>query len=172
MGIQEGSFEEAIEESIFWCNAWAADEISDEVLSDKVASLIEKKDGARGFFAVSLSSESPLMDRLPDPLVLKLRAAGKAVIDLTVRNLAMSSAMSIHHQRNKDDEMKAGSIRVKKRCQELLRLLEPNEVKETLEKFLKATKGTGGEVDFLKRWNYDDAQKTEIALSINAVAEN
>ncbi len=112
------------------------------------------------------------MDRLPEPVVLKLREAGKEVIDLTVRNLAMSSAMSIQHQRDNNYEMKEGSNRIKKRCQELLRLLEPNEVKETLEKFLRATRGIGSEVQFLQKWNYDETQKIEIASSINDVAIN
>ena len=54
-------------------------------------------DGARGFFVISLAGDSPLMDRLPDPLQMQLRAAGDGVVDLTVRNLAMSTAMALHH---------------------------------------------------------------------------
>ena len=41
-------------------------------------------------FVISLAGDSPLMDRLLDPLQPQLRAAGDGVVDLTVRNLAMS----------------------------------------------------------------------------------
>ena len=36
------------------------------------------------------------------PLVLALRSAGEGVVDLSVRNLAMSTAMALHHQRQGD----------------------------------------------------------------------
>ncbi len=171
MSLKKSIFEEAIQESLFWCKAWDTSEISDEVLADKISSLIASRDGARGFFAVSLTEEIPLMDRLPEALIFQLRNAGKSIIELTVRNLAMSTAMAVIHQRNNDKEKEAGSNKVKRRCQELLRLLEPNSVKEALEKFLDATKGIGDEVKFLDKWNYDDEQRQAIGSSITAVVE-
>ncbi|NBP98025.1 MAG: hypothetical protein EBU51_00225, partial [Synechococcaceae bacterium WB6_3A_227] len=93
----EMSFEEAMEAAALWCGAWEQGDLSDEVLADKVADLVASRDGARGFFVVSLPAENPLMDRLPEPLVMALRSAGEGVVDLTVRNLAMSTAMAVYH---------------------------------------------------------------------------
>ena len=76
-----------------WLALWENGELSDEVLADRVAELVASRDGARGFFVVSLAGDSPLMDRLPDSVALVLRAGGDGVVDLSVRNLAMSTAM-------------------------------------------------------------------------------
>ena len=123
---------------MLWCKAWEKGELSDEVLSDRIAQLLASRDGARGFFVISLASDCPLMDRLPESLVLQLRTAGQVVIDLTVRNLAMSTAMAIHHQRQGDFNQQAGSERVTARSIELLRLMEPHKVKKRLETLLNA----------------------------------
>ena len=139
---------------------------------DLVGSFIPFINGARGFFVISLASNCPLMDRLPDPLLMNLRAGGEIVVDLTVRNLAMSTAMALHHQRNRDSEKQAGSERVIARCQELLRLLEPNQVKTRLERLLEATHGKGEDLAFLDHWGYDYEQKLAIASSIHKIANS
>ncbi len=173
MSTQTTSFQEAIKAATLWCNAWERGELSDEVLADRVAELVSNTEGTRGFFVVSMTSDSPLMDRLPDPLIYKLREAGELVIDITVRNLAMSSAMAIHHQRNSDKKQQLCSERITSRCIELLRVLEPNKVKEILESLLNATQKNKGEyVIFLNRWNYDKEQKMAINISINSIAKN
>ena len=133
------NFQQAIEFSAIWLEAWESGELSDEVISDRIAELIKTHNGARGFFAISLSADSPLLDRLPDVLVMQLRAAGEEIIDLTVKNLAMSSAMALVHKRNSDDKLQNKSERVTSRCIDLLRLLEPNAVKIRLDDFLEGT---------------------------------
>ncbi len=172
MSIKKPSFEEAMNAALYWCNAWEVGELSDEVLADRVADLLVSRNGARGFFVITLASDCPLMDRLPHSLILQLREAGEIVVDLTVRNLAMSSAMALHHQRNQDSKQQEGSERVTARCIDLLRLLEPHQVKQRLEDLLEATKGKGNDQDFLERWGYDNEQKQAIALSIASVTDN
>ena len=164
-------FEEAINIALIWCNAWEKGELSDEVLADKVAELLESPDGSRGFFAVSLSSDFTLLDRLPDALLIKLRDEGERVIDLIVKNMAMSSAMAIHHKRESKPDQQQGSERIKERCIELLRLLEPSLVKKILEKLLESLFGEGEYSVFLKRWEYDKEQKVAISNSIISIAE-
>jgi hypothetical protein len=166
------TFQQAMEITAQWLALWENGELSDEVLSDRVAELVASRDGARGFFVVSLAGDSPLMDRLPDPVVLALRLAGDGVVDLSARNLAMSSAMALHHQRNGDAGQQGGSERVQLRCTELLRLLEPGAVKERLETLLEATDGRGEDVAFLDRWGYDAEQRAAIAEAVLAVAED
>ena len=165
------TFQQAMEITAQWLALWENGELSDEVLGDRVAELVASRDGGRGFFVVSLAGDSPLMDRLPDPVVLALRQTGDGVVDLTARNLAMSTAMALHHQRRGDAAQQAGSERVQLRCTELLRLLEPMAVKKRLEVLLAATAGSGADVAFLDRWGYDADQRAAIADAVLAVAE-
>jgi len=171
MKDQKPSFEQAINASIIWCKGWEKEEISDEVLAERVSELLTSKDGTRGFFVASLPSNSPLMDRLPDPLILELRAGGENVVDITVKNLAMSSAMMIHHQRNGDLDQKYKSQRIQERCTELLRVLDTHLVKNKLESLLNSIDSKGSYTEFLQRWDYDYEQKLEIKRSIEKVAE-
>ena len=155
-----------------WMKQWDQDEISDEVMADRVGALVVSRDGARGFFVVSLAGDSALMDRLPDALLIKLREAGDGVVDLTARNLAMSAAMAVHHRNNNDDEQAAGSERVNQRCSELLRQLDSQRVKDRLEILLEAANHSRGEdLAFLERWGYDEHQKQAIGEAVQAVAE-
>ncbi|MEB3355024.1 MAG: hypothetical protein VKM34_12475 [Cyanobacteriota bacterium] len=169
--LREPTFQQAMDITVQWLALWENGELSDEVLADRVAELVVSRDGGRGFFVVSLAGDCPLMDRLPDPLVAQLRLAGEGVVDLTARNLAMSTAMTLHHQRSADPEQQARSERVRARCTELLRLLEPEAVKGRLETLLQATQGQGDDVAFLDRWGYDPQQRQAIADAILAVAE-
>jgi hypothetical protein len=166
------SFAVAMERTAQWLAAWEEGELSDEVLADQVGALVASRDGARGFFVVALTSEGPLMDRLPEPLVLRLRSAGEGVVDLTARNLVMSSAMALAHGRVGDTERKAGSERVRARSRELLQMLEPAAVKRHLDALLVAARdGAGEEVAFLERWGYDDGQRAAIVAAVESVAQ-
>ncbi len=169
MNEQKPTFKEAMQASMIWCKSWENDEISDEVISDRIGELIKTVEGARGFFAVSLSLDCPLMDRFPDPLIFQLRSAGEIVVDLTVKNLAMSSAMIITHRINKDPQG-FQSERIKIRCIELLKLLDSTQVKKRLDVLLEATKGNGTDLKFLKKWGYNDEQINAISESIYEVA--
>ncbi len=172
MSSKTPSFEQAIEIAAMWCKAWENEEISDEVIAERISELILTPDGARGFFVLSLASDCPLIDRLPDPLVMKLREAGEPIVDITVRNLAMSTAMQIHHLRESNEIARHGSERVTARCREILKILDPYQVKERLQKLLNGLKGKGEDVQFLNRWNYDSEQKDAISQNINSIAEN
>ena len=169
MNDQKPTFKEAMEATMIWCKSWENDEISDEVISDRIGELIKTVEGARGFFVVSLSIDCPLMDRFPDALIFQLRSSGDIVIDLTVKNLAMSSAMVITHHKNNDSQ-EIQSERIKIRCIELLKLLDSNAVKKRLDVLLEATKGNGTDLKFLDRWGYNDEQITAISESIHKVA--
>ena len=102
----------------------------------------------------------------------QLRNASEGVVDLSVRNLAMSSAMAVQHRRSGDSAQQAGSERVTARCTELLRQLEPTMVKERLEQLLAAAlDNRGDDVAFLEKWGYDAEQKQAIGNNIYAVAD-
>ena len=169
MNDQKPTFKQAMDATMIWCKSWENDEISDEVISDRIGELIKTIEGARGFFVVSLSIDCPLMDRFPDALIFELRSSGEIVVDLTVKNLAMSSAMIITHRNNKDPQ-EIQSERIKIRCIELLKLLDSNKVKKRLDILLEATKGNGTDLNFLNRWGYNDEQINAISESIYEVA--
>ena len=169
MNEQKPTFKEAMQASMIWCKSWENDEISDEVISDRIGELIKTVEGARGFFVVSLSIDCPLMDRFPDALIFQLRSSEEIVIDLTVKNLAMSSAMIIKHRKNKDPQ-EIQSERIKIRCIELLKLLDSTKVKKRLDVLLEATKGNGTDLKFLNKWGYNDEQINAISESIYEVA--
>ena len=169
MNDPKPSFKQAMNVTILWCNSWEKDELSDEVLADRIGELLKTIEGARGFFVVSLSIDCPLMDRLPEPLIFQLRSSGQIVVDLTVKNLAMSSAMVIEHQKNNNSQQMQ-SERIRTRCIELLKLLDSNKVKTRLEILLEATKGNGKDLEFLNRWGYSNEQKQAISKSIYEVA--
>jgi len=158
--------------SILWCNSWENEEISDEVLAERVAELLNSFEGLRGFFAVSLSIDCHLMDRLPDVLVYQLREKGNVVVELTVKNLAMSSAMAWQHKNNQDIQQEMKSDRVRKRCIELLRVLDSKYVKDQLDILLDAINSKGAYTDFLNRWGYNKHQRLAIRDSIYEVAES
>jgi len=169
MNDQKPTFKQAMDATMLWCKSWENDEISDEVIADRVGELLKTIEGARGFFVVSLTIDCPLMDRFPDPLIFQLRSSGEIVVDLTVKNLAMSSAMVITHRENKDPQ-EMQSERIKIRCIELLKLLDSNRVKKRLDVLLEATKGNGKDQKFLNECGYNDKQISAIKESIFEVA--
>ncbi len=172
MTIKEPNFEQAMQAATLWCNSWEKGELSDEVLAERVEELLESRAGARGFFVIILATDCPLIDRLPESILIKLRCAGEKIIDLTVRNLAMSSAMAIHHQRKNDLNSQNLSERITRRCIEVLRELEPNSVKDRLEQLIEGINGIGRDVEFLEKWEYDLEQKQAISNNILKIAEN
>ena len=169
MNEPKPTFKEAMQASMIWCKSWENDEISDEVISDRIGVLIKTIEGARGFFVVSLSIDCPLMDRFPDALIFQLRSSGERVVDLTVKNLAMSSAMIITHRNNKNPQ-EIQSERIKIRCIELLKRLDSTKVKKRLDVLMEATKGNGKDLKFLNKWGYNDEQINAISESIYEVA--
>ena len=170
MNDQKPTFKQAMEATLIWCKSWENDEISDEVIADRIGELTQTIEGARGFFAVSLSIDCTLMDRLPDALIFQLRSSGEIIVDLTVKNLAMSSAMVITHK-EKNKILQTQSERIKTRCIELLKLLDSNKVKKRLDVLLEATKGNGTDLKFLNRWGYNEKQIKAISESIYEVAD-
>ena len=169
MNDQKPTFKQAMEATIIWCKSWEDNEISDEVFADRIGELIKTVEGARGFFVVSLSIDCPLMDRIPDALIFKFRNSGEIIVDLTVKNLAMSSAMLVTHRKNNDPQENQ-SERIKIRCIDLLKLLDTNKVKKRLELLIEATEGKGTDLKFLNRWGYNSEQINAISESIYEVA--
>jgi hypothetical protein len=156
------SFEQAMDVVSLWLKSWEEGQLSDEAIAHQVGEMIATKNGPRGFFVVSLTSECPLMDRLPSSLVSELRDAGDSVVSLMGMNLAMSTAMQDHHTRNGDELASAGSKRVQSRSIQLLQRLEPTLVNQHLTELQSDTA-------FMDRWGYDTEQRKLIVNVIETV---
>ena len=83
MADLQPSFQQAMEITATWLQHWENEEMTDEVLADRIGEIVASRDGARGFFVVSLAGDSALMDRLPDAVVGQLRSGGEGVVDLS-----------------------------------------------------------------------------------------
>jgi hypothetical protein len=132
---------------------------ADDVLEPAIAALLQSANGARGFFVTFLTGDSPLAD-VPTPGILTaLRSAPAIVASLMVKNLAMSTAMQLHHQRHDDPVNAAGSARVQARSQQLIHALAMPPIQIELQQLLDSVStGSGEYQDFLGRWGYDQAQ--------------
>ena len=111
------------------------------------------------------------MDRLPDALLMIFRLGGIRIVDLIVRNLAMSSAMEFLHARNGMIDYQNGSQRIKERCISLLQILGTNEVIEKIEELQNSIEGNGNYIEFLERSKFSSEQINAISETIMLVAE-
>ena len=170
INLKETSFAQAINISAVWCKEWGEDLLSEEVLADRVAELIKTKNGLRGFFAYALSDQDCyLLDKLPFSIVFKLQEGGNDVVEIVVKNLIMSSAQIVAHDRENNLEYKVNSENISERCKSILRVLETNLVTKIINKTINNLDNLGNSFDNSKK--YDDKQKEFIKHQIWDIAE-
>ena len=170
INLKEASFPQAINISAKWCKEWEEDLLSEEILADRIAELIKTKNGIRGFFAYSLSDKDCyLLDKLPVSLVFKLTEGGKDVVEIVIKNLIMSSAQIIVHQRQNNLEYKLISENISERCKGILRLLDTKLVTKTINEIINDLDGLGNSFD--SSIKYDEDQKKFIRQQIFDIAE-
>ena len=159
INLQEASFTQAINISAQWCKEWGEDLLSEEVLADRIAELIKTKNGLRGFFAYALSDKDCfLLDKLPFSIVFKLVESGKDVVEIVIKNLIMSSAQVIVHQRKNDIEYKLISENISERCKGILRLLETKLVTEKINNIMKDLDNLGNSLDNSTKYDYEQKE--------------
>ena len=170
INLKEASFKQAINISAQWCKDWEEELLSEEVLADRVAELIKTKNGRRGFFAYALSDrDCYLLDKLPLSLVYKLIECGKDVVEIVLKNLIMSSAQIIVHQRDNNIEYKQASENISERCKGILRLLDTKLVTNAINLIINDLDKLGNSLD--NSTKYDDKQKSFIKQQIFDVAQ-
>ena len=170
INVKETSFTQAINISAQWCKEWEEELLSEEVLADRIAELIKTKNGLRGFFAYALSDyDCYLLDKLDFSLVFKLQEGGKDVVEIVVKNLIMSSAQIVVHDREKNIPYKSKSENISERCKNILRLLETKLVTKAINQIIKDLDNLGNSYDNSKK--YDDEQKEFIKLQIYDIAK-
>ena len=170
INLKEASFTQAINISLKWCKEWEQEILSEEVLADRIAELIKTKNGLRGFFAYALSDKDCfLLDKLPFSLIYKMNEGGDAVTEIVVKNLIMSSAQIIIHQRDKNYEYEITSENISYRCKAILRLLETKLVTKTINKLLIDLDNMGNSFDISVKYALD--QKEFIKKQIFDIAQ-
>ena len=98
-----------------------------------------------------------------------LTEGGEEVVEILVKNLLMSSAQIIVHQKERNSEYEITSTKISDRCKEILRLLETKLVTKTINKIIKeldnlgnsfdnSTKYDGQQKEFIKQQFFDIAQ--------------
>jgi hypothetical protein len=140
-------------------------------ITDFVANLVATSEGARGFFVGYLTNAEPIVDYHHPAVLAGLDAHRELVSDLLVKNLAMSTAQTLHFQRQSQPEMAANSQLVARRSQELLVKLNWPELQGQCQKLEQsAAHGEGEYAEFLTRWGYDEEQKQAIQRIMNVVS--
>ena len=148
-------------------------ELSEADIQQRVESLLSNKNGGRGFFVAYLTSDASLSDRPSKGIINGLKSTATISGDLLVKNLAMSSAMTVAHSRNNDVENVVGSQRVCRRTRNLIQKLNLQSINEELQKLQRTLEDEEGEyLNFLQRWNYDIEQKKAIQATIYELSKN
>ncbi|MBF2097779.1 MAG: hypothetical protein IGQ88_05305 [Gloeomargaritaceae cyanobacterium C42_A2020_066] len=164
------SFEQAIQYTQSLLEVWATGDCTEADLGQAITPLVRTANGARGFFVTYLTTDEPLADHPPAPLIQALTTAPDTVAELLVKNLVMSTAMAITHRRNGDEAAAQGSDRVQRRTRDLIQATEMPAVTTCAEamRFSAAT-GEGAYQDFLDRWGYDAEQRQAMVAILNQV---
>lgn len=106
------TFEQAIALTHALLSQVEAGELSQPEVAALVTELVKAKAGARGFFVTSLTSEVSIVDNPSTLVVQALRSRPEVVVDLLVKNLAMSAVQAVVHRQNQKEEMALGSEQV------------------------------------------------------------
>ena len=163
------SFMQALNISEQWCKDWEEELVSDEVLADRIAELVATRNGLRGFFAYALSDiNCTLLDKLPTPVLFKLREKGDKIVDLVVKNLIMSSAQVICHQRDNNASYENISRNIAERCIDLLKRLDTKLVTKKVNEVFYNLENMGNSFD--SSIKYDNEQKIFIKYKLKNIS--
>lgn len=170
MNNQSLTFPQAIQATRSLINKIDQKKITETEIEQKVSAIVNTKNGARGFFVAYLTSDMPLADSPSIGVINGLKAHIQLVSELLVKNLAMSSAMTISHSRNNDLSNARGSHKVCQRTGNLIQNIDLNITKQELKK-LQATILENKEdyKDFMERWDYDLEQQQAIVKTISGI---
>ena len=167
---EKPSFYQAINIANQWCKDWEEEVLSDEVLADRVAELVKTKNGLRGFFAYALSDiNCSILDKLPSSLIFKFVEGGEQIVEITLKNLIMSSAQIINHQRDKNPEYEEMSSNISDRCINILKVLDTKLVNNKVNMILDNLDNLGNSINNSKK--YDLQQKEFIREKISKIAK-
>jgi hypothetical protein len=163
------TFEQAIALTQSLLSLVEAGELKELEIAAVISELVKTENGARGFFVTYLTSESSLADNPPTAVVQALRTSPE-VVELLVKNLAMSAAQAVFHRRSHKEDMAQDSERVHQRTAHLIKLVDLPAVCDRLQQLQETiTRGEGSYKAFLERWGYDTEQRQVICQALQQV---
>ena len=164
---KELSFSQALAATQSLMDRINANELSEVEIQQEISLILTTKNGGRGFFVSYLTTDLPLADHPSLGIINGLKSSVEVASELLVKNLAMSSAMTIIHRRNNNLDNVEGSQRVSRRTSNLIQQVKLELVEDQLRKLQHTIEGVSGEYkEFLARWNYDIEQKEAIKKAI------
>jgi hypothetical protein len=144
--------------------------LSEEQIFTAIHDLAQTINGARGFFVTYLTTDFNIADHPTKEVINGLKSSPEIVSDLLVKNLAMSSAMILTHERNHNLEMAKSSQQVRTRTINLINLLQIPEIFDLRQQILHSIHtGKGEYQEFLERWGYDHQQKQLMITALNEI---
>ena len=161
-------FDEAIDLAQAFLIQLKKNELTSSQIQDFVAALVQTANGARGFFVTYLTAKDPICDEPQPEIIAALQANPAVAADLLVKNIAMSTAQQLYHQRRDDREMAASSATVAARTTKIIQQLQLSQIQDMCRELVSTIHTDDGVyTDFLTRWGYDDEQKNAIAQAIS-----
>ncbi len=163
-------FDEAIELTQIFLIQLKKNELTSSQIQDFVAALVQTANGARGFFVTYLTVADPICDEPRSEIIAALQANPDIAADLLIKNIAMSTAQKLYHQRRNDSDMMASSATVATRTTNIIQQLNLPQIQEMCRDLVATIQtGAGTYTEFLTRWGYDEEQKNAIAQAILAL---
>ncbi|AFY94778.1 hypothetical protein [Chamaesiphon minutus] len=161
-------FDEAIELTQAFLAQLKKQELTPDGVRDFVSELVKTANGARGFFVTYLTSPDPICDEPQPEIIDALRTHPEVTADLLVKNIAMSTAQQLYHQRRNDSDMVTSSATVAARTTKIIQQINLPQIWNICRELIVSIEtGTGSYTDFLTRWGYDEEQKTAIAQAVS-----
>jgi hypothetical protein len=143
-------------------------ELTSNQILDFVSALIQTANGARGFFVTYLTAQDPICDEPQPEIIAAITAYPDIAADLLVKNIAMSTAQQLYHQRHNNAEMVASSATVAARTTKIIQQLNLPQIQDMCRELVNTIKtGTGTYTEFLTRWGYDEEQQNSIGQTVS-----
>jgi hypothetical protein len=160
-------FDEAIDLTQVFLTQLNKNGLNSSQILDFVSALIQTANGARGFFVTYLTASDPICDEPQPEIIAAIAAHPDIAADLLVKNIAMSTAQQLYHQRRNDPEMMASSATVAARTTKIIQQLNLPQLQDMCRELVNTIHtGTGSYREFLTRWGYDEEQQNSIAQTV------
>ncbi|MGF1600961.1 MAG: hypothetical protein ACFCU8_02890 [Thermosynechococcaceae cyanobacterium] len=144
------------------------DQLAPSEIESHVSDLVVTMNGARGFFVTFLTNDFKLPQAKSDAIATALCTAPDIVAELLVKNLVMSTAMTLTHSRQDNTEMAQQSQQTQQRTKAIIQQVQlPAVEQEAQQLWQSLTTETGAYTDFLQKWGYDDEQKQAMQTVIS-----
>jgi hypothetical protein len=156
-------FDEAIALTQTFVTKLKNNDLTADKIIEFVSQLVQTPNGARGFFVTYLTAPEPICDNPHPEIITALQNHPEVAAELLVKNLAMSTAQQLYHQRRNDREMAASSAIVAARTTTIIQQLKLPQIQEMCRELVASDlTGIGAYSEFLVRWGYDEEQKKAI----------